>query len=126
MWSRIGDSDSLVALEILDAGGGVEHDNLLVEFDHAGIDEETQRGETGGAFRSDEEAFCAAYFARDPDHFVIVDCNRATTRFPKNSEHEENADCFWHAQARGAGLSIGKFDGVVGARFERTNNRRAT
>src|SRR5205823_12270709 len=84
-----------------------------------------ERREAGGSLGSNKETLARAHFARDADHFFVLNGNRAAVRLAKNFQNKTIADRFWNAQARGNRMRIRKFCGGFFSRFECADDRRA-
>ena len=68
---------ALEAIEVFDARAGVENHYALADVDLSGRAKFFKRRKTGRAFRRNEEAFLEADFANSPNHFVVINCDRA-------------------------------------------------
>src|SRR5437870_11917530 len=117
---------SVVAVEVFDAGAGVENDDPFSDVDLAGCTKFFERGKACGAFRSDEKTFLRSNFARDVDHFLIVDRNGTAVGLAKNPEHKKVTDRFRNAQTGGDRVRVRKFGCSLFAGIKCTNDWRAT
>src|SRR5437667_250407 len=117
---------AIVAIEIFDAGAGIENDYPFARGDFPGTLKQFQSCETGGGFRTHEEAFLRSHFAHCADHFFVINSDRAAVGLMKKLQDQKIANRFWNAQAGGDRVRVSKFCGGFFSGFEGADDWRAT
>src|SRR5438445_10047460 len=115
---------SVVAVEVFDAGTGVENDDALADDDLAGCTKFFERGKACGAFWSYEETFLPSNFANGSDHLLVIDCNGPAVGLAKNPQHKKVTDRFRNAQTGGDRVRVREFGRSLFAGFKCTNDWR--
>src|SRR5947207_789215 len=117
---------AVVRFKIFDSRPCVKNDHAFTGRDFSGRSERFQSRETSSAFGTDEETFAASNFTCDPDHFFVIDGNRAAVGPAKNFQDQEITDRFWNAQAGSNRVRVLNFCTGFLSELECPNDRRTT